>query len=143
MTTLSPSEARSPVSRESAKPKNPPTPVRPLALAAWAGSEAAPSVRRLEVSTGEAAPADEGKISDVDARGAGSSATSTTATTSTATPAVAAVSHGIPRIPDIDWYMATSPHRQHRTQRTTYTPRVRSTDWAAATAMSAAEPANE
>ncbi len=40
MMTSLPSETRLAVSSDFAKPRNPPTPVRPEGLAAWAGSDA-------------------------------------------------------------------------------------------------------
>ena len=71
------------------------------------------------MSTGGDPADDEGKMSDVDTFGAGSTATSSAATTSTATPAPPRVSHGTPRVPDIDCHMATSPHTPNATQATT------------------------
>ena len=105
--------ARTPVSRDLAKPRKPPTPVRPVGLAAWAGSEADPSVRLLGLSTGDELADDEGKMREVETLGAGSTATSRAATAATATPATPRVSQGTPRVPDIDCHMATSPHTPH------------------------------
>jgi hypothetical protein len=93
--------------------------VRPDGLAAWAGRDGEPSVRLLGVSTGEELAEDEGKMSAVETVGAGRTATSSTATTATATPATPSVSHGTPRVPDIDCHMATSPQTPHTIQATT------------------------
>src|ERR1700730_1849420 len=142
MTTWSPREDLTPVSRDLAKPRKPPTPVGPVGLAACAGSDAAPSVRLFELLTGDPVE-EEGKMSEVETRGAGRTETNRTATTATAAPVAPRVSHGIPLDPDMDCHMATSPHTPKATQATTYPPSVRSTDGAAAPAMSAAEPASE
>src|SRR5271163_4398666 len=119
MTTSLPREARTPVSSDLANPKNPPTPMRPVGLAAWAGRDADPSVRLLGESTGEEAPEAEGKMSEVDTLGAGSTATTSTATTSTAVPATPRVAQGMPPVPDIDCHMATSPKMLKAAQATT------------------------
>ena len=143
MTTSSPSEARIPVSRDVAKPRKPPTRVRPLALAAWAGSEADPSVRLLGLSTG-GEPADEdGKTSEVETFGGGQRHHQQRGHHRTASPASAQGEPGDARVPAIDCHMATSPHTQQATQASTHAPRARSTDCAAATAMSAVDPASE
>ena len=119
ITTWLLSDARTPVSSDLANPRKPPTPIRLLELAAWAGSDAEPSVRLLGLSTGEEFGEREGKMSDVDTRGAGSRATSSPATTSTTMPATPRVSQGTPPMPAIDCHMATSPHTPNAIHRTT------------------------
>jgi len=138
-----PRVARVPVSSDLAKPRNPPTPVRPVGLAAWAGREAEPSVRLLGLSTGEELADEDGKMRDVETFGAGRNATSRTATITTTRPVAPRVGQGTLRAPAMDCHMDTRPQRPQATQATTYNPRVRSTDWAAATAIRAAEPASE
>ena len=107
------------MSRDLAKPRKPPTPVRPLGLAAWAGSDADPSVRLLGESTDDELAAADGKISEVDTLGAGSTDTRSRATTATATPVTARVIQGTPRAPAMDCHMATRPHRPQATHATT------------------------
>ena len=119
MTTWLPSDARTPVSSDLAKPRNPPTPIRPVGLAAWAGSEGDPSVRVLGVSTGDESAASEGKMSDVETRGAGRRETSSTATAAIAATATPRESQGTPVVPDIDCHMDTSPHTPKATHSTT------------------------
>ena len=143
MTTWLPRAIRSAVSRDLAKPRNPPTPVRPEAAAAWAGSEPLPSVRPEGESTGPESAPDAVKISEADTWGAGSTATNRTASTATRTPAPSTGRQGTPSVWDSDCHMATSPQTQHTTQATTQAPSARFTDWAAATAIRAADPANE
>ncbi len=114
-----PSEALAPVSSDLANPRNPPTPVRPVGLAAWAGREADPSVRLLGLSTGDELADEEGKMSEVETFGAGRKATRAKATTATATPVTARVSQGTLRAPAMDCHIDTSPHSPTATQATT------------------------
>ncbi len=107
------------MSRDLANPRNPPTLVGPLGLAAWAGRDGEPSVRLLGLSTGDESAAEEGKMSDVETVGAGSTVTSSAASTTTAVPATPTASHGIPRVPAIDCHMATSAHTPNTSQATT------------------------
>src|ERR1039458_5147554 len=87
MTTWLPRVARTPVSSDLAKPRKPPTPVRPFGLAAWAGNPAdPPSVRLLGLVTGPSPADDDGKMSEVDTWGAGRSATKITVRRATARP---------------------------------------------------------
>jgi hypothetical protein len=107
------------VSRDLAKPRKPPTPVRPLGLAAWAGSEAEPSVRLLGLSTGDEFADEDGKMREVETFGAGRKATSRKATTTTTTPVTPRVSQGTLWAPAMDCHMDTSPQRPTATQATT------------------------
>ncbi len=143
MTTSLPSDARTPVSRDVAKPRKPPTRVRPSALAACAGSEADPSVRSLGLSTGGEPAEEDGKTREVETRGAGSTPISRVATRATITPDSVRVPQGTPLVPVIDCHMANSPQRPQPSQARTNTPRARSTDCAAATATRAVDPASE
>src|SRR5450631_765978 len=143
MITWFPRETRLAVSSDLAKPRKPPTPVRPEAVAAWAGRAALPSVRLFGEVTGE-----EFGDADVNARvvetfGAGRTATRSTATTATRAPASRSDRHGTPAVSDNDCHMATRPQTPQQTQASTQAPRARSTDCAAATAMRAVDPANE
>src|SRR5664280_2228280 len=143
MTISLPSETRSAVSSDLANPRNPPTPVRPLADAARAGSAPAPSVRSDGEVTGDELGEEEVNTRAADTRGAGSTPIKTTATTATSAPAPSSGSHGTPDVSDTDCHMATRPHTQQATQARTHAPRARSTDCAAATAMRAVDPASE
>ena len=143
ITTWLPRATRSAVSSDLAKPRNPPTPVRPEGLAAWAGSAALPSVRPEGESTGPEPAPDAVKMSVADTRGAGSTATRRTAATATRAPAASMGRHGTPAVCDTDCHIATRPQTQQATQARTQTPSARSTDWAAATAIRATEPASE
>ena len=73
----------------------------------------------LGLSTGEELADDDGKISEVDTVGAGSTATRATARPATTAPALPRVIHGTPRVPDMDCHMATRPHTPNTTQATT------------------------
>ena len=143
MSTSLPSEMRSAVSRDLAKPRKPPTPVRPDAAAAWAGRAALPSVRLLGEVTGWELGDEEVKASVVETFGAGRMATSTRAPRPTSTLAATSGRQGMPSVSDSDCHMATSPQTPQPTHASTQAPRARSTDWAAATAMRAVDPAKE
>ena len=143
MITWFPREMRSPVSSDLANPRNPPTPVLPAGLAAWAGSAPLPSVRLDGLSTGEELAAEEVNTRAVDTRGAGRTPTRRTAATATRAPAPRSGSQGTPRVSDSDCHMATRPQTPQPTQARTQIPRARSTDWAAATAIRAVDPARE
>src|SRR5665213_1090697 len=143
MITWSPRETRLAVSSDLANPRKPPTPVRPAASAAWAGRAPLPSVKLVGEETACEFGDAEVKASDVDTFGAGRTATSATAATATRAPAATRDRHGTPFVSDNDCHMATSPHTPQPTQARTQAPNARSTDWAAATATRAVDPANE
>jgi hypothetical protein len=88
-------------------------------LAAWAGREPEPSVRLVGLSTDEELGELDGKMSDVETRGAGRTATRRAAITRTVGPAIDTVRHGKPRTPAIDCHMDTSPQMPQAIQATT------------------------
>ena len=116
-----PGVARTPVSRDLAKPRNPPTPV----AAGGAGGMGRQGRRRRRsgcsgVSTGEESPDDEGKMSEVDTFGAGQhDHQQRRPPPPRPVPATPRVSQGTPRVPAIDCHMATSPQMPKATQATT------------------------
>jgi hypothetical protein len=79
----------------------------------------------------------------VETLGAGRTATSPKAAAPTSAPAAKRGRHGTPSVSDTDCHKATSPHTPHPTHARTQAPSARSTDWEAATAIRAVEPASE
>jgi len=116
-TTWFESVPRTAVLRGPAKPKKPPTRVAPSAVAAWTGSwPLAPPTSPLGVAIGTSPARSDGKITVVEAWGAGSTATTTAEATTTPSRAMTPVCTRTGEPPAIEPHMAMSPARQQQPQ---------------------------